>query len=80
MSAPRYFQMLVSPHVGGGAKLAMQLHAHTVGARGPISHLLLPGGETRRRVGTGGGQMGVHLPELLTGRHGVPYEYAVHGL
>ena len=73
MNAPRYFQMLVSPHVGGGAKLAMQLHAHAVGARGPVSQLLLPGGGeaersaqrgqypyTRYRVDrlTGGGRMG----------------------
>jgi glycosyltransferase involved in cell wall biosynthesis len=54
VSAPRYFQMLVSPHVGGGAKLAMQLHAHTVGARGPISHLLLPGGGEAERNAVSG--------------------------
>jgi glycosyltransferase involved in cell wall biosynthesis len=49
MNAPRYFQMLVSPHVGGGAKLAMQLHTHAVGARGPVSRLLLPGGGEAER-------------------------------
>ena len=49
MSSPRYLQMLVSPHVGGGAKLAMQLHAHAVGARGPVSRLLLPGGGEAER-------------------------------
>jgi glycosyltransferase involved in cell wall biosynthesis len=54
VSVPRYFQMLVSPHVGGGAKLAMQLHAHTVGARGPISHLLLPGGGEAERNAVSG--------------------------
>lgn len=49
MTQPRYFQMLVSPHVGGGAKLAMQLHAHAVGARGAVSRLLLPGGGEAER-------------------------------
>jgi len=49
MSAPRYFQMMVSPHVGGGAKLAMQLHAHTAATLGPVSHLLLPGGGEAER-------------------------------
>lgn len=49
MSAPRYYQMLVSPHVGGGAKLAMQLHAHTVATLGADSHLLLPGGGEAER-------------------------------
>lgn len=49
MSAPRYFQMMVSPHVGGGARLAMQLHAHTAATLGPVSHLLLPGGGEAER-------------------------------
>lgn len=49
MSSPRFLQMLVSPHVGGGAKLAMQLHAHAVAARGPVSRLLLPGGGEAER-------------------------------
>ena len=59
-------------------------HAHGLHvAADPVEDLLLPGGEARRRhrrVGTGGGQVGVHLAELWTGRHGVPYGYAVHGL
>jgi len=55
MSDPRYFQMLVSPHVGGGAKLAMQLHAHVVGARGAVSRLLLPGGAEAERSAQGAG-------------------------
>ena len=68
MSAPRYFQMLVSPHVGGGAKLAMQLHAHTVGARGPISHLLLPGGgEAERNAVSGHYPYTRYRVERLTG-------------
>jgi glycosyltransferase involved in cell wall biosynthesis len=49
MSAPKYLQMLVSPHVGGGAKLAMQLHAHAVAKRGAVSELLLPGGAEAER-------------------------------
>jgi len=68
VSAPRYFQMLVSPHVGGGAKLAMQLHAHTVGARGPISHLLLPGGgEAERNAVSGHYPYTRYRVERLTG-------------
>ncbi|MGH7878659.1 MAG: hypothetical protein ACREQD_04110, partial [Candidatus Binataceae bacterium] len=40
----RYHQMLVSPHVGGGAKLAMEIHRHALASRGPVSQLLLPPG------------------------------------
>ena len=46
----RYHQMLVSPHVGGGAKLAMEIHAYVVTNRGPISQLLLPGGGEAKRT------------------------------
>lgn len=49
MTQVRYHQMLVSPHVGGGAKLAMQIHTHAAATRGPVSRLLLPpGGEAER--------------------------------
>lgn len=47
---PRYHQMLVSPHVGGGAKLAMQIHKYAVANRGPVSRLLLPGGGEAERA------------------------------
>jgi glycosyltransferase involved in cell wall biosynthesis len=44
-----YHQMLVSPSVGGGAKLAMEIHKHATSARGSISELLLPrGGEAEQ--------------------------------
>ncbi len=36
--------MLVSPHVGGGAQLAMEIHKYIVSTRGSISQLLLPKG------------------------------------
>lgn len=36
--------MLVSPHVGGGAKLAMEIHKYIIATRGPRSRLLLPKG------------------------------------
>jgi glycosyltransferase involved in cell wall biosynthesis len=45
-----YQQMLVSPLVGGAAKLAMQMHAHIVGERGPVSRLLVPGGGDAERA------------------------------
>ncbi len=70
MSAPRYFQMLVSPHVGGGAKLAMQLHAHAVGALGPVSRLLLPGGgEAERSAQLAGFPYTRYRVDRLTGRN-----------
>jgi glycosyltransferase involved in cell wall biosynthesis len=41
--------MLVSPHVGGGAKLAMEIHRVATAVHGPVSQLLLPGeGEAER--------------------------------
>jgi glycosyltransferase involved in cell wall biosynthesis len=44
-----YNQMLVSPHVGGAAKIAMEIHKYAEGLRGPMSQLLLPkGGEAER--------------------------------
>lgn len=45
-----YQQMLVSPLVGGAAKLAMQIHAHVVSERGPVSRLLVPGGGDAERA------------------------------
>lgn len=39
-----YYQMLVSPHVGGGAKLAIEIHKYIITTRGPRSRLLLPKG------------------------------------
>jgi glycosyltransferase involved in cell wall biosynthesis len=46
---PFYHQMLVSPHIGGAAKLAIESHKYTVACRGPISQLLLPrGGEAEK--------------------------------
>lgn len=53
MSGLRYQQMLVSPHVGGGAKLAFELHKHLVGTAGPVSRLLLPGGGEAERMAAG---------------------------
>jgi glycosyltransferase involved in cell wall biosynthesis len=44
-----YHQMLVSPHVGGGAKLAMDIHKYITAERGTLSRLVLPkGGEAER--------------------------------
>ena len=40
----RYHQMLVSPHLGGGEKIAIGIHEHIVANRGPTSQLMLPGG------------------------------------
>lgn len=42
--------MLVSPHVGGGAKLAMAIHKHAVSSRGPVSQLMIPPGGDAERV------------------------------
>jgi glycosyltransferase involved in cell wall biosynthesis len=39
-----YHQMLASPHLGGGEKVAIEIHEHVVANRGPISQLILPGG------------------------------------
>lgn len=47
---PRYHQMLVSPHVGGGALVAMEIHRHAVASRGPVSQLLIPGGAEAERL------------------------------
>jgi glycosyltransferase involved in cell wall biosynthesis len=46
----RYHQMLVSPHVGGGAKLALEIHNHVVASRGDVSQLLLPPGAEAERM------------------------------
>ncbi|MGH9808801.1 MAG: hypothetical protein ACRD9W_16405, partial [Terriglobia bacterium] len=46
----RYHQMLVSPYVGGGAKLAIELHSYAVATRGPVSGLLLPLGAEAERA------------------------------
>jgi glycosyltransferase involved in cell wall biosynthesis len=51
----RYFQFLVSPHVGGGAKLAMEIHNHATSTRGPVSELLLPKGGDAERTALWGG-------------------------
>lgn len=49
----RYHQMLVSPHVGGGARVAMAIHGHLMRTRGPVSHLLIPpGGEAEQLART----------------------------
>lgn len=53
MSELRYQQMLVSPHVGGGAKLAFELHKHLVATAGPVSRLLLPAGGEAERTALG---------------------------
>ncbi|MET0658163.1 MAG: glycosyltransferase family 4 protein [Steroidobacteraceae bacterium] len=47
--------MLISPHVGGGAKLAMEIHKHALATRGPVSQLFVPpGGEAERSVRAAG--------------------------
>lgn len=46
----RYYQMLVSPHLGGAAMLAMAIHRHVVAHRGPVSQLLLPAGSEAERT------------------------------
>jgi len=44
-----YHQMLVSSHIGGAAKLAIEIHEHAVKRYGEVSQLLLPkGGEAER--------------------------------
>lgn len=40
----KYYQMMVSPKIGGAAKLAMQIHQHVQATQGRVSGLLLPGG------------------------------------
>lgn len=42
--------MLVSPHVGGGARLAMEIHRHAVSTRGSVSQLWLPPGGAAERL------------------------------
>lgn len=43
-------QMLVSPHVGGGAKLALDIHRRTVRSRGRVSRILVPASGTAERA------------------------------
>jgi glycosyltransferase involved in cell wall biosynthesis len=45
-----FYQMLVSPYVGGGAKLAMEIHKYAVTSRGPVSQLLIPKGGAAERT------------------------------
>lgn len=46
-----YLQMLVSPHFGGGEKVAIDIHRKLAAAHGDAARLLLPpGGETERIV------------------------------
>lgn len=55
LQAIRYHQMLISPHVGGGAKLAMEIHKHALATRGPVSQFFVPpGGEAERAVRAAG--------------------------
>ena len=52
MNSVRYHQMLVSPHLGGGEKVALELHNHVVTRCGPSSsHLWVPlGGVAEQMV------------------------------
>lgn len=45
-----YHQMLVSPHVGGGEKLALEIHRHSIVHRGPVGQLVLPPGGDAEKV------------------------------
>ena len=64
----RYHQMLVSPHVGGGARIAMAIHQHLVHERGPVGQFLVPpGGEAERMVRAAGAPFVGYDVERLTG-------------
>src|SRR5262245_40411636 len=53
--AIRYHQMLISPHGGGGARLAVGIHKHALATRGAVSQLFgPPGGEAERAVRAAG--------------------------
>ncbi len=41
---------MVSPHVGGGAKVALSIHRHLLQTRGDVSQLILPPGKEAERV------------------------------
>lgn len=65
--AVRYHQMLISPHVGGGAKLAMEIHKHALATRGPVSQFFVPpGGEAERSVRSAGFEFTPYRVDRLT--------------
>ncbi len=69
MSTMQYHQMLVSPAVGGGARLALELHKHVTSIRGPVSQLLLPaGGDAERMARTAGYAFAKYRLDRLTGQ------------
>lgn len=41
---PQYHRVLVSPHIGGRARVAFEIHKYAAASRGPVSQLLIPGG------------------------------------
>lgn len=49
-SGLRYVQMLVSPHFGGGEKVAIDIHRGLAGMHGDAARLLLPGGGETERI------------------------------